>query len=328
MAILDELIEKSQDFDSHKDDHEVVAAELNFNPGGDIVMATKYGPMNLQPTEHALSQVFDRLGNATYGSALPQKHMLSIPRELMAYDLNYLMPSMGKKNRVPWLVRCYDSTARACLTTEYTVLQNTQVMETVAEAVRNRVFSAQEIHSPTVTPDQINLKITTVNVNTDDGPYGIGAYVRNDEIGRGRVEMRPYLKRGKCDNTIIFPGDADMSHVHRGSLRRIMYEIYSALQHAFQLSQTWLQTLLDAEMEQLPKMDEMIDQMAKKYAWSIDIRQAVAFGSEGRDTVAGLVHGITYAAHTQLQGDDQIDMECLAGQFLRSMTTKREALRQ
>jgi hypothetical protein len=44
---------------------------------------------------------------------------------------------------------------------------------------------------------------------------------------------------------------------------------------------------------------------------------SVFAGSEGRKTRAGIVHGITYAAHAELENpNDIMDMEILGGHYL------------
>ena len=326
--MLDKLIEQSKEYDSRKSDYRVEASELHFEPDGSLHLNAPFGVVPLTPTTNAYNQVFDRLGEVIYGSPLPRNHMLRIPKELMSYDLNYLMPKMDQRNRVPWLIRGYESTARAALTTSYAQVDNTRVMQVVDDAVKHGTFKIQEIHRPDVNPDSIHLRVTATNLNTGDGPYGLGAYIRNDEIGGGRVEVKPYIKRGKCDNTIIFPEDANYtSRVHRGSVQAILSQMYFSLQDAFKLSATWLQRLLDADRKQLPDFEKVIESIASKHGWGTEIKEAIAFGAEGRDTVAGLVHGISYVAHAKLEGDARIEAEELAGQFLKAMTRTTEEAR-
>ena len=325
MVTLSQLIDESSAYDPYKSDYAVDAKDLAFVPSGEMNLPTAYGNVLLKPTEHAYTGVFTRLGEVVYDSPLPRKHMLGIPRNLMAHDLNTLMPMMNSAKRAPWLIRGYDDIARASLTAEYTPVDNTEVLKTVAEAVTNRVFKCEEINQPIVTADQIYVKITGVNVQTQDGNYGIGAMVRNDEIGKGRVAAMGYLKRGKCDNSIIFPAENfALSRVHRGSIHRIMYELYTALQDAFKLSVQWLDKMMQAERMQLPRFDSLIDDMALKYGWSDQVKTNVSIGTESRTTVAGMVHGMTYAAHTALNGEAQIELETLAGQWLQMMVKRPE----
>ena len=326
--MLDKLIEQSKEYDSKKTDYSVEAAMLHFEPDGSLHLNAPFGVVPLNPTNVAYTQVFDRLGEVIYGSPLPRNHMLRVPKELMSYDLNYLMPQMAEHNRVPWLIRGYESTARAALTTRYARIDNTHVMEVIEDSVKSGTFKVEEIHNPDVNPDSIHLRVTATNLNTGDGPYGLGVYVRNDEIGGGRVEVKPYIKRGKCDNTIIFPEEAlRTSHVHSGSVQAIMAQIYFSLQDAFKLSATWLQCLLDADRKQLPDFEKLIDSIASKHGWGTEIKEAIAFGSEGRDTVAGMVHGISYVAHAKLEDDARIEAEELAGQFLKAMTRTTTTVR-
>jgi hypothetical protein len=75
--------------------------------------------------------------------------------------------------------------------------------------------------------------------------------------------------------------------------------------------------MVQAQYEQLPALDRIIDGLAEKFEWSQELTFAVVHGTENQRTVAGLVNGITYAAHAvNLPAQQAVSLEMLGGKLL------------
>ena len=78
-----------------------------------------------------------------------------------------------------------------------------------------------------------------------------------------------------------------------------------------------LDRMIAAEDEQVPDFESVLAGLAIKHGWPIDVRDAVFSGTENSHTRAGIVNGVTYAAHAAVsEPNDQADMEMLGGRLL------------
>ena len=72
-----------------------------------------------------------------------------------------------------------------------------------------------------------------------------------------------------------------------------------------------------AEEEQIPDFEAVLSGLARQHGWAQPVHSAVLIGTEGNTTRAGIVNGITYAAHRAVEHpNDQVDMEILGGAIL------------
>lgn len=114
--MLDQLIEKSELFDTEKADFVAQARTFRFDDNARIVPPDCMG-LSVQPlimTENALRQTCSKLGPAVFGrgsaKSLPFDYIDTIPADLRAICLNnHIEHANGSK----WMVRAYQDKCRA-----------------------------------------------------------------------------------------------------------------------------------------------------------------------------------------------------------------------
>lgn len=331
--MLDKLIHDSVRFDLDKADHVAAARSFHFSPTAAIeppALLASFAPAPLAPNEHSLRQICTKLGPAVYGKgsakSLPLDYIMSIPPAMRADNFNgHLQAANGSR----WMVRGYKDTARAVLSGDYPGgtdseghFENTQYLKVVQSLVESTAgqFPDMRIVRSNCGPDDLNLKLIWKNVKTgpdDGGHYGIGVYVGNGETGNRKLKVLPLIQRTKCDNSIIVSGENSLELVHRGSLAAMRTQFKAAIGKAFSVAAEVLDAMIAAEEESIPDFAAVLVGLALKHNWGQDVAQAVAIGTEGKASRAGVVNGITYAAHTAIEGEnEQVDMEILGGAYL------------
>ena len=331
--MLDQLINQSSEFDSRKADHIAPAREFHFNSLAAIEPPAILGGLQsapLMPDEHALRQLCTKLGPAVWGKgtskSLPYDYVTTIPADLRSTAFNrHLQDANGSR----WMVRGYGNKARAVLSGDYPGganhdgdFENTQYLKAVHELVTASLPSFPEIRlvRPSVTPDDLNIKVMWKNVQTgtdEGGQYGIGVYIGNGETGSKKLSVLPCLQRTKCDNSIILDSENGLAMVHRGSLAAMRTQFKAAIGRMFQVGAELLDRMIAAEEEQIDDFEMVLGGLAIKHGWRDDISAAVMVGTEGKRTRAGIVNGVTWAAHTRIENpNEQVEMEMLGGSIL------------
>lgn len=327
------LIEKARDFDSRKVDFDV-DYKPGFAPSGKMFMGKgdqEVGPFDL--SDNALWQLCNRLGSGTFGKgnnkSLPHEAIgLWLKDEAYAPHVAGLLNDHIERTDKKHFVRTYENTARAVLSGRYATVQNTDLLEKVDEAITLLGQQAgkdvtPQIFRSTVTPDNLYLRFRFLSAEVMPGgentPYGFGALITNDEIGRGRVKVLPGLWRGSCDNTGYFEdGDMAINMRHVGDQQLIAQNIALVIAHSIKLGGEYLNMLMASKKIELPNIFSIISNMAESEGWSVEMTDTVRLGTEGQNNLYGLFNGITYAAHTY-HADNQdamTGMEIKAGNLL------------
>jgi len=324
--VLEGLIETSAQHDARKHDHTADAQALRFD--GDAKLLVPPTLMGYLPplvmTEWADRQLYAKLGPVVFGrgssKALPYDYLSALEPDLRADVLNRHLTAAGDRR---WLVRGYDASARAVLDSGYPIVSNTELLEALEGLIKHErgKFPGLQFVRPSVTADDLNVKIVWRNVDPDGAggnpPFGLGCYLGNGEIGNRRIRLWPLVQKHSCTNSIIVDHDEGLTLTHRGSLAGIMVLIKAAMGRVFRASAEALDRLILAESERIEDLSDVLDGLSVKYGWRDEVRDAVAFGMEGRQTRAGLVGGITYAAHAVFDDpNEQADMEVLGGRVL------------
>lgn len=335
MNTIDQLIAKSEKHDELKHDHVVPLSAVSFDEAARVVLEEKtpFGgtaPMNL--TNYALCQAFTKLSCAVYpaGSSktLPADYLTRIPRDLLATILNRHVSDLTAKSAARrdrgWTVRGYGDTARAILDGRYpTKPGNTEILRMVQETLEadgGAGFGGVTLIRSEVTPDNLYLKAVFAKVNTGDGEYGLGVCIVNGEIGNRNLVFEPLIQRGVCTNTTVVDADGfSVRQIHAGNHWAEMKTILRvAINRALRISGELVNRLLAADAEQIPTFAEVLSGIKADQGWDDATFKTVVTGTEGRETRAGIVNGITYAAH-KLHGDDpeaMHEMERLGGAML------------
>ena len=327
---LEAMLAKSKAMDEHKADFVNSASTHHFMPDGKLSVPSKWlanDHVSIEPlelTEHAFRQVCSKLAPSVFGKGssknLPFDYLNAIKPELRATVLNeHLTRAEGD-----WMVRAFDTNCRAVLSGQYSAIGNTELLDVLDQIVSAGSSPSSMTKTSEVNPDTLNARIIFRNVIKPDGgnkpmgDWGIGVYIGNGETGNRRLRCLPLIQRHSCQNSIIVDsGKGAVEFVHRGSVSTKRVLIRSAMAEVFPWAAKLLDKMIAAEEEKLPDFTEVLDGLAEQYHWNDDLKTKVAIGCEGQETRAGLVNGVTFAAHEMLKDSDEIaDMEILGGAIL------------
>lgn len=338
---LQEMLELSLEYDGHKHDHSSSVKSIKFDPvarmilPNDVELFQSAVVQPLAPTEWAWNQLFNKLGYTVWGKGsskkLPADYLLHIPEDLLAESLNRHLQNAGDES---WFVRAYDDTARAVMSDKYAVISNTEMLDLLVQTVDKQETPDFKLIRPFVSPDTLHAKMVWKETNRDDGRggnYGIGVYVRNGEIGNLSVSVYPMIQRSSCTNSIILDEEAGVKFRHFGNVSSKRVQIQSTMIEMFPHAAELLNKMIEAEEQRIPNFNDVLMGLSDTYGWDEKTRMTVATGTEGSHTRAGLVNGISYAAHEihREDHDQMTEMEILSGRILvapDSVFAKAEAV--
>jgi hypothetical protein len=323
---IDTILEQARALDLDKADFYGQPESFTFDKNANMVVpGTLFGGVPPMPmSEWATRQLYQKLGPAVFGKgsnkSLPNDYLTALLPDRRATLLNDHVKTLPVGSD-GWFVRSYKGEIRAVLSKGYTNIGNTELVEIAEEVVRQNPSSEFSLVRPNLTPDTLHLKMIWKNVNPNpdrkDGGWGIGVYIGNGEIGNRRLSVFPMLQRHSCTNSIIVESERGVEFIHRGSRDSKMAILKAIIAELFPIAADALNKMIKADSEKIPQFTDVLSGLAKQYGWSDVVTTNVAVGTEGRDTRAGLINGITFAAHSSnLSQDDQADMEILGGRIL------------
>jgi len=319
MNTISQYVNQSAEYDAHKADYSEFARNLHFDEASALIIPPQmFGQVPpLKPTSWAWGQVFSKLGPAVYGKGcnktLPSDYLLAIPPDLRAENLNR---HLVNANGAAWMVRSYDDQARAVLSDGYAAIANTELLDILDGVITQNQTADFRLSRPSVTPDDLNIR--TIWKDTNGGNYGIGVYIGNGEIGNRRLRIYPLIQRHSCENSIIIEHNRGLEFVHRGSKITKMILVKSVIAELFGVAAEVLEKMIEAESQQIPDFGDVLEGLSIKYGWDDSTKTSVTLGTEGQQTRAGIVNGVTYAAHAieSLTPNESADMEILGGRLL------------
>jgi len=323
------LLDQSQDQDTHKADFTSPARSFQFDQSSRIIPQVEAGLFgqtasvsSLAPTPWAWSQIFSKLGPTVYGKdknkSLPSDYLLALRPEQRAELLNDHLQHTDTN----WLVRSYDDTARAVLSDRYTAINNSDLLDILNQISNGTQQPHHLTRNSSVTPDSLNVRIIWKNIDTGDdshgnGSWGIGTYVRNGETGNRKGGILPLVQRHSCQNSIIIDnGKSGYEFLHLGSLSSKLTLVKAAISDVLPFAAHLLDKLIKADGEKIPDFTDVISGLCKQYNWDEDVKLKIATGTEGRDTRAGLVNGVTYVANFIEDPDRKADFQIAGGAIL------------
>jgi len=329
------MIEVSKEHDSMKADYKGKATSFWFNEQSAITgkqSGALFGRVQVQeeipamlPTDWAYRQLYARLGPIVFGKgstkSLPFDYLSALPSGVRASLLN---EHLGKYKTGQMLVRGYSDQCRAILSGQYTEISNTELLQIVGKIMEEADMPSEVVNYSSVTPDTMNTRVIWQNVETNnpDGggnrEWGIGVALRNNEIGGGYTWVQPLIKRHSCNNSISVNLEKfSLRLMHKGgSSIGKMVQIKTAMQEALPFAAQLLERMIEADAQEVPNFSEVLRGLAIIHHWDDKTSLEVAKGTENRDTLAGIVNGITFAAHKIEDPDARMEMEITGGNLL------------
>lgn len=323
---INELLDQSAAQDQHKTDYTAHPHQIKFD-NNSIMQVTGNGlfataAVALAPTDWAWRQLFSKLAQSVYGKGanktLPADYLLALRPDLRAHVMNDHCRNYPNGN---WFVRAFDDQCRAVLSDKYAAISNTKLLSIVAKVANESGAPNRLTESTTVTPDSLNMRMIWKDVtrpqHNGNSSWGIGVAITNGETGQRRLRGMPLLQRHSCQNSIVVDQQVNgFEFTHRGSVNTKMIVVKSAMQEILPFAAELLEKMIAADSQQLPDFTSVLDGLALQYGWDDQTKINVAVGTEGRDTKAGIINGVTHAAKFAANDDDRMEMEILGGRLL------------
>ena len=345
---LDKLVSTSQKFDKKKVDLEGVPSALSVAKTGKFAFnnetnffgtkaVERVAGLNLEP--NALAQLLGRVsvpffgkGNGTTMDRADWETMLAKYPQHFAAIMNDLLPQIESKGL---LVRTEAKAIRAILTDKYGIVDNTDVLNSVREVL---VASAPDLKdlrivNSSIDRDRLDLRVvfsepkvknpeglpqgeTRRNDPRDNRPYGLGGFVSNEETGRGGLSVKALIWRGVCTNSIIVNTQQSIALRHIGETQVLLGRLQQAFADALPVAAQTLNRIYEVSNKALPNLTDVLSGLAKQYSWDEEITKQVLIGTEGQETVMGLVNGVSFAASKIEDNAKRVEMEIQAGAIL------------
>lgn len=276
----------------------------------------------LLPTDWAVDQIAKKLGPSHFGDGskkmLPSDYLSAWDTETYDLLMNRHFDQGGDK---AVQVLSYKNAARAFLSEMYAIVTNTEALQWALDAftANGNDASGYKMIEGWVSPDTTFLKAICYNRPTPDGPYGVGVFIKNGEIGNYKVVCQALIQRGICTNTITVKTDDSFESFHKGDKSVIKMLFRAAITRAIVTSTTLVDKMLASYEVELPNISDVIAKMAKAQGWGNEFTTQVALGTADSLTqrsLGGLVNGISAAAQTIEDPEERAKMETLAGQIL------------
>lgn len=333
---LSDLLAVAEEHKQYKQDYTGKPTEFRFGEDGRVygtsTQHTLFGgmpPAGL--TEHALRQACVKLGVAYEGvKSLPTDYMLALQAENpkgFAANMNDALDRLPDNKG--WMVRQWtenDPLVRAILSTGYLKFDNDTLIKLLSDILEkehapHRISRYSYVHPDRMSVDVMFNDVYQPSKGNPDGRYGVGIRLVDDEIGNGNGGAFPVIRVHICDNSITLDtGNLDSSFKFRHfgpatlEVKRVMLAV--AMKNILPFTATIIDRMIEAEEDDLPSFSDIVHGMAEKHGWGEAVTDTVFAGSNAQWTKAGLIAGITYAAHQQPNEEQMTDMEFLAGQIL------------
>lgn len=327
MDELAELIGRAQAYERAKQD---VKAQVGGGAPGDLQLRADgklvAGPLVLTLDEWAAQQLCAKLGPAAFGRgsrrAVPWDYLRTLPAWLRADVMNEHLNTLAPRT---WLVRAYAGRCRAVLAGDYPVLANADLLVALQELLLAEPERYRELTliRPHLDPDNLHLRLVWRNdrpsAHMVDGhdAYGVGCYVGHGEIGNAPLQVLPLVQKHACQNSLVWAdGEKGLIRAHHGSRSELVALLGAALARIMDAADELLVRQCLAENEPVAEPLRVLDGLRAIEGWTLEVRAQAERGLTGA-TRAGLVNGITYAAHMAgLPPSDAAALEMFAGRLL------------
>ena len=346
---LDKLIAASEKFDKKKQDYTGDPTALIAAATGKFAINEQETFMGRQAfTQHkgftlesnALAQLLGRVsvpffgkGNGTTMDRADWETMMKKYPKYFAAIMNDLLPQIDSKRLI---VRTSEKNIRAILTDRYGIVDNTAALQAIRNVLGQTADSLKDLRiaNSTLDRDRLDLRIVFAQPKREnpndptpqgitargDGnmlnPYGYGVAVSNEETGRGGLNLNPLIWRSSCTNSIRIKSPESINLTHIGETNVLLGRLTQAFADLLPIAAKSLDRIYEVSNKALPNLTDVISGLAKQYSWSDDTTKQILIGTEGQETVMGLVNGVSFAATKLEAAEDQASMEMQAGTIL------------
>jgi hypothetical protein len=346
---LNDLYERALDLKGIKADYRQPAHDFTFLNDGTITAKAPEGALfagNMVPapfTDWAMNQAYSKLGNAYQKNgkklnSLKSDHMEAlrdVDPSLWALVMNAAVDRLPAKET--WFLRTAADKVRAVLSGEYLQIDNEVIIGWLKEILdRDASVDTRLSRYSFVNVDNMNIDVMFSDIrtgasNNNDG-WTIGVRIRNGEIGDWQGGCFAVARRNHCDNSISVDREGfsyKFRHAGHKTLELKKFMMKGTMLSLIPMAEKLVEAQIAAEEVELPNFAAVVGGLKYKHGWSDAFAGAVHAGSEGRESVAGLVNGITFAAHTKTTSpEEQVNAEFFAGKVLfdKNQSIAREAV--
>ena len=302
MKTLSELLDQARDLAPQKVDVLCQSNDVTFARQSIIADPEKRVSMLVSFEQPAWEQAADKLG-------IPVQYLRRCPEDLRYTNLN----TWSAREKNGWFVRIFDDKVRAVLGKDYEKIDNLEVLAAVAEVLDGMSYT---ITSDYFDRDSMHLRFLFRNQDIKGDNYGTGVYVSNNETGDGSMKLRPFIQRTICSNSIQYKGSGFIMRHVRHSAAFVFGVIKEKMGQVFGASNELLERIVRAEADKIPDLASVIDRIARTHNLNSSIRDNILIGSEQSLNALGIVHGLSWAAHSARDISEKIRLEELAGAYL------------
>lgn len=335
---LQDVLQQVQGMDRIRMDYKANASDLFVSDTGQVGIGDTgvyepvtgqfdaSGPAPLYMTAHALGQMASRLG-IKYGRAFFGNNP-TLPQHVIADTLNHFTAANPDKE---FLIRQFSGNIHGVLGHNYLIMDHSWLVQQGLFFLTDPNTGALRGHRVTrsnISPDYMCVDVIFHEFNPNggsDGTYGLGFSLRNGTVGNASAGVVGLTKRGACDNAIRERrSEWTLRHVGSTDLlatREVL--IITALVEATHASVELAEGMIRARKQRLPNVFDVIGDLLESQKLSLDLAPIVGAGTEGENTLAGLINGLTFATHHESAKDliapeTAEDIEALAGAFVRN----------
>lgn len=288
-------------------DYLVPSRDLSAEDGKSIGILWQGTKIRLQPTDHAVGQLFGRLGRGVpnYGNrSLPRPYLNAIPAALWKQNVQSAIDGMPQDSR-PWLVRgnTYGK-MRAVFTNRYIPFDGRHLAGLAAEAaesIKGTTGLLPILRNVHVGSDYTGVDLmfpgSEVAFNDVGSTFQIGISIGTEETGRGTLHMNAALYRTQCRNSyqVIDRGVSLKKFFSHQTIRSLFVDTFRGLRTAAGQA---IRVLNIAESFPIHDIAEVMKGFCVVNGYTESDWQASLMGTEGKSTMAGLVHGISHGSKT------------------------------
>jgi hypothetical protein len=322
------------------DTGEIFNRILSQSDSGVFNIGATQVPGALRPNEHALGQLFGRVGiPAQYGRKVYNEAPAMIADHVNYWLEMYKLPGMEDGDTLEgrnWLLRAKNNMMRAVLTDSYTQLDNEFAFSALGSALEDG--TAVKLQGMMLDDRYLNSRMTfpdmKVNLGTIQKPdwVFVGLHFKNSEVGCSSIVIDACLWRQVCSNGMIVrvkDSETDLasaflqqrhSRIGRNELQN---RVADAIGKAIQGGDSAIDAFARSREIKVESPLEVIKRLSKNQKYSQAFTDSVqnSFQSEPGETAFNVANAFTHAAQN-LPIERRLEVETFAGNWMQGVKDK------